>query len=499
MAISFYNTLGKTKEPFQALVPGQVRMYNCGPTVYSYAHLGNFASFILPDLLRRYLEYSGLQVLQIMNITDVGHLTDDDQADARGEDKLEKKAREEKKNPWEIARFYEDAFHEDRRILNLTPAHHYPRATEHIVEMIEIIQELLSKGLAYEAGDQVYFEIDRFPKYGLLSGNPVEELIAGKRIEEDPQKHNPLDFCLWKKDPWHIMQWDSPWGRGFPGWHIECSAMSRKYLGRVFDLHTGGEDNIFPHHECEIAQSSGGDDTICSRYWLHRRHILVDGKKMSKSLGNFYTIRDLIAKGFCGAEIRFGLLGAHYRSQYNFTFAGLGAIRESLRRLREFWRNMDGLPSSREDEAKAEVQALEARAGAADREFRAALDDDLNISAGLAEVFNFVRDAYKLAKTSPGGRVAREQLLSWDRVLGVVEHSLKPPPAGLGPLEASGPPLALAEGTLLEAGIEEWLKKRDQARQAKNFKEADRIRDLLKEKGIVIKDTPQGTKWFRNP
>jgi cysteinyl-tRNA synthetase len=213
MPLEIYNTPDKAKQAFEPLEPGKVGMYNCGPTVYSYAHLGNFASFLLADLLRRYLEYAGYEVLQIMNITDVGHLTDDDQADAQGEDKLEKKAREEKKDPWEIARFYEKTFHEDREVLNLLDAHQYPRATDHIAEMIEIIEELLERGLAYEAGDQVYFAIDQFPAYGVLSGNTPEQLISGHRVEEDPNKRNPLDFCLWKKDPGHIMQWDSPWGR----------------------------------------------------------------------------------------------------------------------------------------------------------------------------------------------------------------------------------------------------------------------------------------------
>src|ERR1041385_8225489 len=294
-------------------------MYNCGPTVYSYAHIGNFATFLLADLLRRYLEYSGLEVLQVMSITDVGHLTDDALADGRGEDKLERKAREEKKDPWQIARFYEDAFQRDRRLLNILPAHHYPRATEHVPEMIEMIGDLLEKRLAYQAGGQVYFEISRFPQYGILSGNTPQELLAGARVEEDPEKRSPLDFCLWKKDSRHIMQWDSPWGRGFPGWRIECSAMSRKYLGPIFDVHTRSEENIFPHHECEIAQSSGGEGRIFSRYWLHRRHILVDGRKMSKWEGNFYTLSDLLEKGFRGSQVRYALMAGHYRATLNFT------------------------------------------------------------------------------------------------------------------------------------------------------------------------------------
>ena len=285
MSLQLYNTLTKRKEEFRPIEPGRVKMYNCGPTVYSYAHIGNFSSFLMADLLRRYLEYSGFDVDQVMNITDVGHLTEDDVADARGEDKLEKAARERRLDPWQIAREFEDAFQEDRRRLNLLDARAYPRATDHVPEMQVMISELLDLGFAYLAADQVYFEIAKFPRYGELSGNTLEQLVAGARVEEDPNKRSPLDFTLWKRDPKHIMKWDSPWGEGFPGWHIECSAMSRKYLGDEIDIHTGGEDNIFPHHECEIAQSCRGTDAIFSRYWLHRRHILVETR--AKRQGRF--------------------------------------------------------------------------------------------------------------------------------------------------------------------------------------------------------------------
>ncbi len=478
MALQVYNTLTKKKELFEALEPGRVRMYNCGPTVYSFAHIGNFASFLLADLLRRYLEYSGYAVTQIMNITDVGHLTEDNIADARGEDKLEKKAREEKKDPWEIARFYEDAFHADRKLLNFREAHRYPRATEHVPEMIEIIQELLDAGLAYEAGGQVYFEISKFPRYGILSGNSVDELKAGHRVEEDPLKRSSLDFTLWKKDPKHLMQWDSPWGRGFPGWHIECSAMSRKYLGDVFDIHTGGEDNIFPHHDCEIAQSSGGKDRMCARYWLHRRYILVDGKKMAKSAGNFYTLSDLVEKGYHPLEVRYSLLAAHYRSNSNFTLEGLDAARKTLRYFREFRRNMADLPAKpvAPDDAAA-IRALREKADAA---LRAGLDDDLNVSAALAALHGFVGEAYKLAKTREAGLAAVGQLDAWDEVLGVLE--------GCG--EAAQQPAGVSTEE-----IEKLIAERSAARARKDFKEGDRIRDALKARGVAIKDTPQGTRW----
>ena len=492
MALRLYNTLTKKKEEFTPIDSGKVRMYNCGPTVYSFAHIGNFASFIMADLLRRYLEYSGLEVLQVMNITDVGHLTDDDVADSQGEDKLEKKAREEKKDPWEIAKFFEDAFHEDRKRLHLRDAQVFPRATDHVPEMIELIEELLELGLAYEAGEQIYFSIDKFSQYGVLSGNTPEELVAGARVEEDPNKRNPLDFTLWKKDPKHLMQWPSPWGRGFPGWHIECSAMSRKYLGDVFDIHTGGEDNIFPHHECEIAQSSGKDGKIFARYWLHRRHIMVEGKKMSKSAGNFFTVRDLLEKGYSGAEIRYSLLASHYRTNSNFTFEGLETARKAIRYFREFDANMSSLPErgeeNREETRAAAVGRVRELGEATDGRFRAGLDDDLNISVAIAEARGFVGDVYSLARDLPAGefdrsagRVALEYLARWDSVLGL--------------LDADDGDSAETDGKPSESDIEAQIQARAEAKAAKNYAEADRIRDELAAAGVVLKDTPQGTVW----
>jgi cysteinyl-tRNA synthetase len=319
-----------------------------------------------------------------------------------------------------------------------------------------------------------------------LSGNSVTELLAGHRVEEDPNKRSPLDFTLWKRDPRHIMQWDSPFGRGFPGWHIECSAMSRKYLGRVFDIHTGGEDNIFPHHECEIAQSSGGEGTICARYWLHRRYILVDGRKMSKSQGNFYTVRDLVAKGYTGPEVRLALLSTHYRTNSNFTLQGLDASRETLRYLREFRRNMLALPQGDGGEAE-DAERVRGLASSQDAAFRAGLDDDLNISAALAAVHGFVGESYKTAKTLPAGRCAVDRLEAWDRVLGVLGES---PPADAGAVGE-----IVGSSGLRAEEIERLVESRLRARSRKDFAEADRIRDHLRERGIVLKDSPQGTRW----
>jgi cysteinyl-tRNA synthetase len=341
----------------------------------------------------------------------------------------------------------------------------------------------------------MYFEIAKFPQYGVLSGNTTEQLMFGKRVEADPNKRSPLDFCLWKKDEKHQMQWDSPWGRGFPGWHIECSAMSRKYLGDVFDIHTGGEDNIFPHHECEIAQSSGGESRICSKFWVHRRHILVDGKKMSKSLGNFFTVRDLFERGYSGAEIRYALVATKYRDQYNFSFEDVAGKRKSLERIREFMRKMQALPEgdgSNEDAPGEDVRQVLERATAADEKFRRAMDDDLNVSGALAELFGFMRDAARLAQGRDAGRAAVDRMLAWDSVLGFIEHSLLPAPQGLGPLDAddtSDDPEAAKIDAMVEA--------RDAARAARDFAEADRIRDELQEMGVVIGDSPDGTRWRR--
>jgi cysteinyl-tRNA synthetase len=486
MSLRIYNTLSKKKEDFESLEDGKVRMYNCGPTVYSYAHIGNFASFLMADLLRRYLEYSGYEVEQVMNITDVGHLTEDDLADAQGEDKMVQQARKEKKTVWEIAASYTDSFHEDRKHLNLLDAHVFPKATDHIGEMIEIIEELLEKGLAYESADQVYFSIDAFPQYGMLSGNTIDELAAGHRVETDPNKRNPLDFTLWKKDPKHLMQWDSPWGRGFPGWHIECSAMSRKYLGDVFDVHTGGEDNIFPHHECEIAQSSAGEGRLFARYWLHRRHILSENKKMAKSAGNFYTIRDLLEQGFSGLEVRYLLISAHYRTNLNFTLDGVKAAGQALRKLREFRDNMGALPEG--DGEAGEMEAVESLGAQADSAFRAAMDDDLNISGALGQVHTFISSAYKTCRTRAAGEKAVAQLVAWDSVLGVLDardDAPEAPSAGTQPAGAG------------DDEIEALVRQRDEARAGKDFASADRLRDELQDMGIVLKDSPSGTRWQR--
>lgn len=324
-ALTLYNTLSKKKETFTPLNPGKVGMYVCGPTVYGELQIGNWRSYIFADTLRRVLELNGYEVRHIMNITDVGHLTADDIAQGdSGEDKIVKKALAENKTPEALARFYENSFYQGIKELNILPAHYYPRATAHVTQMITLIEELIAKGHAYEVSGNVFYDVTSFSEYGKLSGNTLENLKVGARLEEHPDKKNPWDFALWLKAPEsHLMQWPSPWGIGYPGWHIECSAMSQEYLGDTLDIHTGGEDNIFPHHEAEIAQSEGATGKTFSNFFLHTRHLLVDGQRMGKSKGNFLTLEDIHTKGFDAMDLRLVYLGAHYRSPMNFTEASL--------------------------------------------------------------------------------------------------------------------------------------------------------------------------------
>ena len=466
--MNVFNTLTGLKETFEPLEAGKVRIYHCGPTVYNYATIGNFRSFVFADVLRRSLEYFGYDVLQVMNITDVGHMVDD--AD-EGEDKIAKAAREEKKDPWQLAEFYMKAFFEDTDALGIKRAHHYPRATEHISEMIGIVEKLIENGHAYVVNGNVYFDVDSFPHYGALSGNTLERLKAGARVEVNPEKKNAYDFALWKQDPRHIMQWDSPWGRGFPGWHIECTAMSTKYLGEQFDIHTGGEDNIFPHHECEIAQAEGAfGKRPWVKYWMHARFLLVDGQKMSKSLGNFYTLRDLLEKGFDPQAIRYLLMSTHYRQPLNFTFDGITAAKEAIRRLK------DSRTRLAESNAPQDSPHLPAALEKGRTGFDAGLSDDLNTSAALAALFDMVRDVNKLELSRADGRKALDLLSRFDAVMGV---------------------LGQEETEVLDAEIETLIRQRDEAREKRHFAAADAIRDQLKAHGILLEDSPTGTRWKR--
>ena len=462
--IRFYNTYSKQIEPFEPVESGKVKLYSCGPTVYSHPHIGNFRSFLMADLLKRFLEFKGYAVNHIMNITDVGHLLDD--AD-EGADKLEEAARKEKKDPLEIAQFYIDSFNTANQMLNIKPADSYPRATEHIDEMIQMVQSLIDKGHAYVVGHNVYYDVMTYRDYGKLSGNTLDDLNAGARIEVNSEKKNPQDFALWKHDPKHIQQWDSPWGRGFPGWHIECSAMSVKYLGEQFDFHTGGEDNIFPHHECEIAQSEGASGKKWVKYWMHGRFLMFDGEKMSKSKGNLYTIQELVDKGFKKNAIRYALISSHYRQNYNFTFDGLKAAEQAIDKIAQcVFTVREKAKGNSDTTIRDDVTAFIDKGI---NGFGDALSDDLNISKGLAAVFELVKDANKLTDpTAAEADAIVEAIEKIDSVLGVLEESDQQVPAE----------------------VTQLAEQRKQAKLSKDWGTADEIRDKVTAMGFTIEDMP---------
>jgi cysteinyl-tRNA synthetase len=476
-----YNTLSNQLEEFEPLQPSQVLMYNCGPTVYNFAHIGNLSSYLMADFLRRYLEYKGFSVKQVMNITDVGHLVSDSDT---GEDKMEKAAREQQLDPLEIARKYETAFHTDRKKLHILDAHDYPHASEYIKEQLAMVQNLMEKGIAYETSDGVYFDVTKFPDYGQLSNNKLEDLNAGSRIEVDDEKKNPADFALWKKcvgeNANHLLRWNFESGErvtgsesdesvGFPGWHIECSAMASALLGSTIDIHTGGEDNIFPHHECEIAQSRAvSGSPIFAKTWLHKRHIFVDGEKMSKSKGNFFTLKDIEEKGFSPLAYRYLVLSIHYRQNTNFTFKSLEDAQKSIDRLQNFLQEVQ----ESTDEGP-EIHLLQAR-----EHFEAALDDDLNTSGALAAVFDLVKEGNKALKK--GGIKNRLDVLhflrDFDSLFAVLSWDIE---------EESNPQIEILIG------------KRNEARKNKDFATADQIRDQLEGEGIEIIDKDEKTVWRR--
>lgn len=475
MTLRLWNTLENKLVDLEPVTPGEIRMYNCGPTVYSDPHIGNFRSFLLGDLLRRAIDQRGLKTTQVMNITDVGHFTIDDVADASGEDKMEKKAKEEGLDPHEVACRYEQIFHDNAALLHLREAHQYPRATEHIPEMIEMIEDLIERGHAYPVdGVGVYYRVHSFEQYGCLSGNTLENLDSGSRIAVDERKESAHDFALWKIDEKHLVQWDSPWGRGFPGWHIECSAMSLKYLGGTFDIHTGGEDNIFPHHECEIAQSVGAGVGDFARTWVHARHLLVDGQKMSKSKGNFYTINDLVERGFRGHEIRYSLICNHYRQPMNFTIEGMEGDAKAVSRLRALRHRLEEA-ANQTDEGTDLSEDLEASR----IQFDACIDDDLNISGALGVVHDRSRAIGRNLPTGAAARQAIDFLRHCDEILAVifVEDA--------------------AAADALTSEQQQWVEQREAARTARDWALADQLRDRLLEHGIVIEDSATGTSWSR--
>jgi cysteinyl-tRNA synthetase len=458
--VRLYNTFTRSKADLRPLRDGVVRIYSCGPTVYRYVHVGNLRTFMLPDLLCRVLEYLGYQVEQVMNITDVGHLTDD--TFDRGEDKMLVSARLENKSPEEIAAHYTAAFTADAARLNIRPAAHYPHAIHYIPQMISLIEELIARGHAYEAEGTVYYDIASFPAYGKLSRNSTDKLLAGARGEVDPRKRNPGDFTLWKAAGEHRLQvWPSPWAPGFPGWHIECSAMSMSLLGDRFDVHTGGADNVFPHHEAEIAQSEGVAGHRVVSCWMHGGLLMLGGARMAKSAGNFFRITELEEQGFDPLAFRYLALQAKYRTKLSFSTLGLAGADRVLRQLR---RNVaawsDGaVPAATADPA---AEMYESR-------FRAALADDLDLPAAMALVA-------ELAHSDLAASGKALLLRSWDRVLGL--------DLDRAPVDASLPEGASA---LLEA--------REKARAARDFATSDRLRDELAALGVVVTDTADGQRW----
>lgn len=466
MAIQLYNTLTREKEEFKPIDGNNVvRMYSCGPTVYSYAHIGNFRTYIFMDTLRRMLKYNGYELKHVMNITDVGHLESD--AD-EGEDKMEKAAKRENKNPYEIAKYYSDIFFRDIERLNIEKPEIIAKATEHIPEMLAFVQGLVDKDYAYETSKGIYFDISKLDKYPVLSNRNIEEQIAGARVEVDEEKRNPYDFALWIKAPEnHIMKWESPWGLSYPGWHIECSAMSRKYLGDEFDIHTGGIDHIPTHHENEIAQSKGLTGKVPAKFWMHVEFLQVDGGKMSKSLGNIYTLDQLQEKGIEPLAYKLFCFTAHYRTKLNFTFDTVLATQKALMRLREgFIKQEEGLDKIENEKIKEYED-----------KFLATINDDLNMPAAMGIVWEIVRH-------EKHSKQFAELLLKFDKVLGL-------------DLKNSKQYIEKAKQIDVPEEIVQLLEKRKQARLEKNWSLSDEIRDTLTQKGYLVKDTKEGMSLER--
>lgn len=471
MSLSLYNTLTRRKEVFEPIEPPTVRMYTCGPTVYNYAHIGNLRSYIFADILRRTLGYLGYEAPQVMNVTDVGHLTSDQDL---GEDKMELQARKSGTGVWEIARYYEDVFFADLDALNIERPAVICRATDHVPEMIALVEKIIANGHAYETEQAVYFDVATFPKYTELSRQSLEDKITGARseVQEDPDKRRPADFALWFKAVGrfanHVMRWDSPWGVGFPGWHIECSAMAMKYLGETLDIHTGGEDHIWVHHPNEVAQSESATGKQFVRFWMHGAFLVVgrsgaagDERRMGKSEGNFLRLQTLVDNGYDPLAYRYMCFSAHYRSKLTFTWESLDGAASGYRSLKDF------VARARQIGGEEQPWVADYR----DR-FRSAIADDLNMPQAMAAVQELTREAERRGEYG-----VLEALYDFDRVLGLRLRN------------------AAEEAASPDAEIQALIQERVDARARKDWSRADEIRRVLGDRGIVLEDTPSGTLW----
>ena len=482
MPLLIYNTLTRTREPFVPLVPGLVRMYVCGPTVYGHSHLGHAKSYVSFDVIVRYLRFIGNRVLYVQNITDVGHLLGDTD---EGEDRLLRQGKLEQKHPMEIAEAYTRSYFEDMDALNVLRPDISPRATGHITEQIQLIEKLVDRGVAYEANGSVYFDVGKFSGYGKLSGRTVEELAAGARVQVKAEKRHPADFALWKKaEPEHIMRWPSPWGTGFPGWHVECSAMSMKYLGESFDIHGGGLENQFPHHECEIAQSEGATGKTFVRYWIHNNMVTVNGQKMGKSLGNFTTLKEVF-RTFSPQEVRFFILQSHYKSTLDFSTEAMEGAARGLERLVNTLRSMrERLKSGKGSAGTSVVDVAAYRS-----RFLEAMDDDFNTPQAIAVLFDAAREMNQaLASDSYGDPATLHQ---WEAMFGELGGKV------LGLTVADRTPAGANGSSETDEVIKLIIDLRREIRAQKLWNLSDRIRDGLGKLGIALEDTKEGTTWKR--
>ena len=462
MDIYFYNTLGKKKEKFEPLNAEEVRIYSCGPTVYKDATIGNMRTNIFQDVLRRVLKYNGYKLKHAMNITDVGHLVSDGDD---GEDKMLKSAREEKKTPMEIAKHYTELFFNDLKSLNIEVPEIVCKATEHIDDMLKYVEKLMKNGYAYETSTAIYFDVSKLDTYGILSGVKLDEQKAGARVDIDSEKKNPYDFALWIKAPEnHLMKWDSPWGPSYPGWHIECSAMGQKYLGEQFDIHTGGIDLIPTHHENEIAQSKGACGKIPARIWMHGEYLLINGGKMSKSLGNVYLLKDIIERGYDPLVYKLFSYSCHYRNKLNFTWEGIDSASKSLERLRNSYQlNLEGKDELTQEDKEKLIEIEE--------KFHNAINDDLNMPLAMSFVWEAARFEKKNIEVA-------KLLQKFDTVLGIKIDKTN------------------SEKQEIPQEILDLIEQRKIARQNKEWTKSDEIRDLIKSKGFEIKDTKNGMEVY---